>query len=257
MSVFALGVLSLAARPAVAGTISSCASVAQAISCTGTLDTPEDVFLETFTLTGTESLEIQTYGFGGGTNAAGTVIPSGGFDSMISLFSGPATDANVLTDNFGNPISSADTSSLFSPGCPPAGLVTVGSVAGNCGDNQIDIASIGPGTYTLALTDANFVPLAVNPGVAGPFDLTDTTSGNYGSSSNNGAYSDLSGGVFQTCADLSDCNTDTGNFAVDIISSPGAPLITPEPATARLAGLAFAGFVALLQYRKKEKKSGC
>jgi hypothetical protein len=256
LPILAAGLLSLAARPALAGTVSSCTSAALAISCTGALDTPEDVFLDTFTLPVTESLTIQTYGFGGGTNAAGATIAAGGFDSLVALFSGPATNATVLTDAFSNPVASADSLSLFSPGCPPAGLVTVGSVPGNCGDNQINTASLGPGTYTLALTDADFLPLAVDPQIPGAYDLTDTTSGNYGSS--NGAYIDLSGGVFQTCVTQTDCNTPNGNFAVDITGSSVAPQSTPEPATAGLAGLAFAAFVALIQFRKKEKKSaGC
>jgi hypothetical protein len=230
----------LSIQRAGANTVSTCATLAEAISCTGTLDTPEDVFLETFTLAGSSSITVQTYGFGGGTNAAGTVIPAGGFDSLVALFSGLQTAATVLTDGVGNPIASADNSLLYSQGCPPAGEVTVGTVPGVCGDNTLT-ASLSAGTYTLLLTDANFIPLAVNPSIVlGPYDLTDTTSNNYGSSTSNGAYTDLTGGVFQTCATLTDCNIDSGDFAVDILGTPTAPSPVPEPATLGLLSSALA-----------------
>jgi hypothetical protein len=205
------------------------------ISDTGTLSSPESAFQQTFTLSSTSTIEVQTWGFGGGTNANGQLILAGGFDSLVALFSGPATNATILTDGGGNPL--ADAQNLFNPysgalfGCPPAGTVTVGTVTGVCGDNTLK-ATLTAGTYTLLLTDANFIPLAVNPGILSPFDLTDTASSNYGSSTGNGAYTDFSSGVFQTCASASDCNTDNGKFAVDIVDQSGATLSpTPEPGT--------------------------
>jgi len=217
-------------------------------SYTGTLTTPTDVFAQSFTLPAPSLVTIQTYGFGGGTNAAGTVIAPGGFDPLIALFSGMATSATILTDGGGNPITSADNLSLFTPGCPPAGLVTVGTVTGVCGDDTLT-ASLAAGTYTLLLTDANFVPIPVNPGSSSPFDLTDTTSNNYGSSTGNGAYSDLTGGVFQTCATDVDCNTDNGNFAVDITDA----LVTPEPTSAMLLGSAIAGLAYMRRRRLRRE----
>jgi len=243
-------------RPADANTVSTCTTLAGAISCTGTLNTPEDVFLETFTLAGSSSIAVQTYGFGGGLNAAGTVIPAGGFDSLVALFSGPATAATVLTDGGGNPIASADNSLLYSQGCPPAGKVTVGTVLAVCGDNTLT-AALSAGTYTLLLTDANFVPLAVNPSIVlGPYNLTDTTSNNYGSSSGNGAYTDLTGGVFQTCATLTDCNTDSGNFAVDILGTPTAPSPVPEPTTLGLLSSALAVLICRRAWASKRRAPG-
>jgi hypothetical protein len=231
------------ASPAPADVMSTCTTPAGAISCTGTFGSSEDAFTETFTLAGSSTITVQTYGFGGGTNKVGTVISTGGFDSLIALFSGPATNASILTDGSGNPIASADTLfGLFTPGCPPAGTVTVGTVPGNCGDNQLTVA-LSAGTYTLLLSDANFLPLAVDPGILSPFDLTDTTSNNYGSSTGNGAYTDLTGGAFQTCVSLTDCNTETGNFAVDIIAGGAPPIPTPEPASIVLFGSVLAGLV--------------
>jgi hypothetical protein len=224
----------LLAQPALAD-VETCTTPAGGISCTGTLSIPEHVFLETFTLAGSSTITVQTYGFGGGTNAAGTVSSPGGFDPLVALFSGVATDATVLLDGGGNPIASADTLfGLFSSGCPPAGTVMVGTVPGNCGDDGLTV-SLAAGVYTLLLSDANFLPLAVDPGILSPFDLTDTTSNNYGSSTGNGAYTDLTGGAFETCVTLMDCNMDTGNFAVDILASSGPPLSpVPEPGSLAL-----------------------
>jgi hypothetical protein len=239
--VFAVGaclVVLLFTQSANANTISTCTTVAEGVSCTGTLDTAEDVFLQTFTLGGASTITVQTYGFGGGTNAAGTAVSAGGFDSLVALFSAPVTNANILMSG-GNPLISGDSVGLFYPGCPPAGKVMVGTISGICGDNLLT-AALGPGLYTLLLSDSNFQPLAVNPGLAGPFDLTDTTSMNYGSPTNNGAYFDFSGGAFQTCASSTDCNTDNGNFAVDILATSGpSPVPTPEPAGLALLPAAF------------------
>lgn len=230
------------------GASSSCSGSSSATSCTGTFDSPEAVFLETFSLTSTASVTIQTYGFGGGVNAAGASIAPGGFDSLIALFSGSATAGTIL-ESGGNPLASSDASTLYSPGCPPAGSIAVGSVGGVCGDNELT-ASLHAGTYTLLLTDSLFIPLAVDPNVVlGPYDLTDTTSGAYGSFTGSGAYTDLTGGVFQTCVTFTDCNIDTGNFAVDVSESyasgtPPPPAPVPEPLPLSLVG---SGLLLLLR----------
>ena len=221
---------------------SSCATTAVgAISCTGSLATPEDVFLENFTVPGASSLNItvQTYGFGGGTNAAGTPIATGGFDSLVALFSRPTE--TVLTDGSGNPIASADNlffspSGGFSPGCPPAGTFPVGSVSGVCGDDRLTV-SLTPGLYTLLLSDANYVPYAVNPGPPISSLLSD-------------GYGDLTGGVFQTCVTSVDCNTDTGNFAVDILGLPATPTAVPEPGILSLLGSGLLGLGFLYRRRR-------
>ena len=244
----------LLAQAAHADVMSICTTRSGAISCTGTFGASEDAFVETFTLASATDITVQTYGFGGGTNAAGTAISAGGFDPLVVLFSGVATDATVLLDGGGNPIASADTLfGLFSPGCSPAGTVTVGSVPGNCGDDRLS-AVLGPGTYTLLHTDASFLPIPVDPGIAGPVDLTDTTSNNYGSSTSNGAYTDLTGGVFQTCVTLTDCNTDAGNFAVDILTSSSGPSPVPEPAALWLLSSAVAVLSRSLWARAASRK---
>jgi hypothetical protein len=237
----ALMTQTIQADVAVCGSGASCTTTVAGTSAAGALSASEDVFLETFSLAAPTSVTVQTYGFGGGITAAGSVISPGGFDPLVALFSGTANNASILTDGGGNPIASADTFfGLFSAGCPPAGTVSIGTVPGNCGDNRL-VTILGPGAYTLLLADANFLPLAIDPGLLSPFDLTDTASGKYGSSTGNGAYTDFTFGAFQTCVSLTECNTDTGNFAVDILTSSVAPV--PEPTSLALLCFILAGLI--------------
>jgi hypothetical protein len=218
------------------------------LSSTGTLTASTDSFEEVFTLSAASDIEIETWGFGGGTNAAGAVIPAGGFDPLVALFSGPEATASIFM-SAGNPAAEADTFGGFVGNCPPAGMVTIGTGAGSavCGDAGLALSAVPAGTYTLVLSDANYIPFAVNPG---PPDSTLLSDG----------FADLTGGVFQTCNMTSDgtfCVAPTGNFAVDIVEQSGSDLTgvradivhhsadsaVPEPASAPLAliGLAALG----------------
>src|SRR5579872_4480689 len=74
---------------------------AATISLTGSLDpnNPNDVLLYQFQVPAVSDLFFQSYGFGGGTNAAGTVIASGGFDPYLSIFVGTGPGATFLASN--------------------------------------------------------------------------------------------------------------------------------------------------------------
>src|ERR1022692_2356126 len=180
------------------------------VSETGTFSTPEDTLLITLTLPTGSNVTLQTYGFGGGTNAAGAVIPSGGFDPFVGLFSGTGPTAIFLNGD-------SDVLSNYTPGCPPAGTLTVGSVTGQCGDVNLPFTGLAAGTYTVLLSDGANLPNSV-------FE----TSGVLGD-----GFTDLTGGVFQTCADVNDCNNDTARWALDITA-------TPEPRTFGVASMALA-----------------
>jgi hypothetical protein len=219
------------------------ARAGSAASYTGSLASPEDVFETTFTLAAATDIQIVTWGFGGGTNGAGTVIQSGGFDALVALFSGVGAAATIVTDSFGNPVAGADTMVGFTGNCPPAGFVTIGTGAGNsiCGDVFLDAGSLPAGTYTLLLSDANYIPFAVNPG---PPDSTLLSDG----------FSDLTGGVFQTCNMTSDgtfCVTPTANYAVDIV---GASASVPEPGTLWLLAIGMAAIIVTIPIKKKQRR---
>jgi hypothetical protein len=104
----------------------------ETVSYTGTLNSPKETWQTDATLSSAGTLTLQTWGFGGGTNAAGTVILSGGFDPFVGVF-----------DSSGNLIQgTSDVLTNFTSftGCPPAGLVTIGSVPDNCGDITMSLA---------------------------------------------------------------------------------------------------------------------
>jgi hypothetical protein len=61
-------------------------SQAATFSFTGTFTGDADVQLFGFTVGATSDVTLLTYSYAGGTNAAGAVIPAGGFDPILSLF---------------------------------------------------------------------------------------------------------------------------------------------------------------------------
>jgi hypothetical protein len=205
-------------------------------SFTGTLSSPEDVFETTFNLTAADTVTIQTWGFGGGTNAAGRVIPAGGFDPLIALFDGPAATATIATDGSGNPLADADNLLnapwSFVGNCPPAGTVAIGT-DNDCGDDFMQ-AALGAGTYTLVLTDANYIPLAI-------FDNGSLAEG----------FLDFTSGVFQTCDPVSNaCITPNANWAVDIVVSAQSTA-TPEPSALLLLSIGLAALAGLKQVHNR------
>jgi hypothetical protein len=211
----------------VAGLFVTVVAFADTVSYTGTLSSPEDTWETNATLSSAGTLTIQTWSFGGGTNAAGTVIPSGGFDPFAGVFDSSGNLIQGTSDVLSNYASFA--------GCPPAGLVTIGSVPGNCGDITMSLP-LAAGAYTVLLADAEYIPNAI-------FD-----SPSYGNLSE--GFTDLTGGAFQTCADLNDCNNDTANWALDV-TTPTSAAGTPEPGALVVCGL---GWMAIAGTRKLKKE---
>jgi hypothetical protein len=201
---------------------------------TGTLTTPESVFETTFALPASSTVTFQTWGFGGGTNAGGEVIPAGGFDPLISLFAGPVATATMYVDGSANPLADADN--LLNPpwsyvgNCPPAGTVAIGS-DNDCGDDFMQVL-LPVGTYTLVMTDANYIPNAI-----------------YDNGALSEGFTDFTAGVFQTCDPVSNaCIAPNGSYAVDITSTSG---FTPEPGAWSLMAAGLAALVGLKQFRKR------
>jgi hypothetical protein len=182
-------------------------------SFTGTLASSTDVFETTFSLPTSTAVTLQTYGFGGGMNAAGTPIASGGTDPFLAIFAGAGPTAAILTDGLGNPFgTSLDLGNYggFS-GCPPAGQLAIGG-ADVCGDITMSLL-LPAGDYTVVLSDGQYQANAVvAPGA--------TTLGD--------GFSDFTGGQFcNVLINGVNCPNTAGAYALDISGPPAAPV--PEP----------------------------
>ncbi len=89
----------------------------------GNFATDDEVQLFNFSVETTSTITLETLSYGGGTQADGTVIDSGGFDPILTLFDG---SGNAIAGNDDNPFLRI-----------PDSLLT---------------GSISPGNYTVALT---------------------------------------------------------------------------------------------------------
>ncbi|HEV8039546.1 MAG TPA: hypothetical protein VGP62_11835 [Bryobacteraceae bacterium] len=96
---------------------------------------------------------------------------------------------------------------------------------------------LAAGAYTVLLSDAGYIPNAT-------FDRP-----SYGNLSE--GFTDFTGGAFQTCADLADCNNDTANWALDV-TTPSSVTATPEPRSWAVGAVGLMAIVATWK-SKKEK----
>jgi hypothetical protein len=189
---------------------------ADSVSYTGTLSTSTDVVEQTFTLSSPTTIGLQTWGFGGGTNAAGTLIAPGGTDPFLAIFFGTGASATILTDGMANPYgTSLDMTNYGNPnflGCPPAGAPIVGGFP-QCGDITMTLPSLAAGTYTVVLSDGEYQANAVfDNGTLGE-GFTDFTGGGFCNIDINGVG----------------CPNTSGAYAFDITGLPSGAAV-PEPA---------------------------
>jgi hypothetical protein len=214
-------------------------------SYTGSLASSSDTYSLVFNVGGTtsEDVAIQTWSFGGGTNAHGQVIAAGGFDPFVGIFSGTGSAASIVTDGMGNPYGTSDALSNYGSfaGCPPAGTVDLGGAV--CGDITMSLA-LAPGAYTLVLSDAlNAANAVYDNGTLGE------------------GFSDFTGGAFQTCntndSGATTCATDTANYAFDLTigssttggGGGGGGTSVPEPSSLALVAVSL-GAAAFLRRAK-------
>jgi hypothetical protein len=190
----------------------------------GTFAEDDDVLLIPFTITGTDVVTFESYGYAGGTAPTpSTVISEGGFAPEIFLFD--STDTN-----FGS-----STGGFVGDTC----VTNVDSVSGECNDPYFQ-KTLLPGSYTVALAvDDN---LLVNQDLLDGF----TNDGNPGFTC---SESDATG----TFCDVTFAGNPSrdGDYALTI--SAGDDLVistTPEPASAGLFCIGGCFFAALLLRRR-------
>lgn len=174
------------------------------LSFEGTFSSDDNIQYFTVDLGPDSSLTVKTFGYAGGTNGNGMVIPAGGFDPALALF-----------DPSGNLIGVNDDA--------PCGIVNKDPVTGQCFDafiSQPDLTT--PGVYTVALTES---PNLAQDNLGQPDTFPyppgtgNFTCGLYGGASASSPFCDITG------------DQRNGNWALDI---SGSNLISatavPEPA---------------------------
>lgn len=62
------------------------AAPANGASFSGSFSTANDIYSVSFSSDGNSTIKFKSYGYDGGTNAAGTIIAAGGFDPILTLF---------------------------------------------------------------------------------------------------------------------------------------------------------------------------
>lgn len=67
-------------------------------SYTGTLSDPNAVLMFNFTVGSPSTITLRSYSYAGGTNAGGTLISSGGFDPILTLFDSTGLEINHNDD---------------------------------------------------------------------------------------------------------------------------------------------------------------
>ena len=187
------------------------------ITLQGNFTADDSVQLFSITLAAPAAVDFRSYGYAGGTTSTGTVVPSGGFDTILTLFD---AGGDFLTDNDEGSGVATD---------PSTGLAADARITTN----------LTPGTYVVALTQFDSFSignLADGFDEAGHPNFTADPTFTTGGPCPGNMFRDISGTAGR-------CRN--GDWTVDFVNvarvKPVAPV--PEPSALLLAG---AGLVLLL-----------
>lgn len=103
------------------------------LSFTGTFNRDDDVQLFTFSTSVESTITLRTWSYAGGVNSAGTTIPEGGFDPILTLFDASGAFLAENDDDEGDCV-----------------LVSTSAVTGSCYDTFFQ-STIQAGSYTVAV----------------------------------------------------------------------------------------------------------
>jgi hypothetical protein len=188
-------------------------------SYTGTLANSESVFQTTVKLTAGDGIVLQSFGFGGGTNASGTAISAGGTAPEVAVFD---TTGGIVTDGMGNPYGTSIALGNYPTfmGCTlgEAAAPVIGGTP-QCGDVTMTLDDLAAGDYTIVLSDSLYFANAI-------FDDGNLSEG----------FTDLTGGQFCNLEiNGVACPNTSGNYALDVTTITPT-VATPEPGSLLLLG---------------------
>jgi hypothetical protein len=206
-------------------------------SFTGTFVQDDQLQLFLFTAPSANTI-VRTWGYAGGTNANGQVIPAGGFDPLLSVFDATGglvgSSSLIALNDAGTPCPDQ------APNCASADPVT-----GSAWDALLVLDTLNPGgTYALILSQTNNDPNQIT--------------GTFGDGLSHSGVGNFTAAEFHCCGTTpfwdGNCDQRTGNWAVDI-SGVGAAInagaiITPEPGSL----LVFAAGITGLALRWRSRK---
>lgn len=204
-------------------------------SFTGTFTKDTDLQFFTFTLANpTPGVALRTWSYAGGTNAAGQVIPSGGFEPYLNLY---FSDGSQMNPGQAGPCT-----------VPPTGNSVADLLAdptsGACADVYYPTTLSFPGGTWSAGTYIAVLSLFANPGIGNLPDgffaeqvLGLTPPSNFtcqvGAPGYQGNPPTI--GTDEPFCDEFLANTQrTGNWALDILNVDSATMTVPEPSTLTL-----------------------
>lgn len=200
-------------------------AVATNFSFTGTFQEDDDVQLFPFTTTGSSNIVLRAYSYAGGTNAAGQVIPRGGFDTILALF-----------DGSGNLINQNDDGGPINVGTDP--------LTGRAWDTYLSLPLLPAGSYTASITQ--YDNFAIGPNLSNGF--AEQGNGNF-----TGPFTGHPGGSFYDVSGVPTFNQRTNFWAFDVL---GATTATPEPGSVVLAGMAAGALCLHRVLRKLRERAG-